>query len=453
MIVSFRRRSRFVGLALLASLAVGTAVVVPAPSASADATLVTCAPVVAIAVRGTVESAGYGTGPFGNTYASGGLGTMAATVNSLQSTSSWKIRRSGLKYPATWDNTVSVAEGMFALKAELNRLADECAGSRTVLLGYSQGASVIGEVLGLGRNGLSTTAQNNVEAVVFFGDPSYRKGEIQNDSGNTSSGLGGIRYRVPRVLDWLYPRLRSYCYAGDWACDAPNTGPVHDDTYDRPVVTNAATQFILGQLASSGSGSTPGGGGTTPIPTVSEGLTVQKIAVAGGYTGPMDGVPGTNTWLGAQQVLAGYGYTGPIDGIPGGNTYAAMQRLAQKGGYTGPVDGALGVNSWKGLQTVLRGFGYDGPIDGVPGTNTYAALQRVAKLGGYTGPIDGALGVNSWKGVQKVMSGYGYTGPIDGVPGTNTYAALQRMAQLGGYTGPVDGVPGPNTWAALAQLV
>ena len=40
--------------------------------------------------------------------------------------------------------------------------------------------------------------------------------------------------------------------------------------------------------------------------------------------------------------------------------------MAQSGGYTGPVDGALGDNTWKGLQTVLRGFGYGGPIDGPP---------------------------------------------------------------------------------------
>ncbi|WP_064741965.1 peptidoglycan DD-metalloendopeptidase family protein [Hamadaea tsunoensis] len=187
--------------------------------------------------------------------------------------------------------------------------------------------------------------------------------------------------------------------------------------------------------------------------TSSEGAILQKIGNAGGYTGPMDGVPGANTWIGVQTVMRGYGYSGPIDGVPGTNTYAALQRLAQKGGYSGPVDGALGVNSWKGLQTVLRRFGYTGPIDGVPGANTYAALQRLAKLGGYTGPVDGALGVNSWKGVQKVLSGFGYAGPIDGAPGVNTYAALQRMATLGGYTGPVDGLPGPNTWAALGRLV
>jgi len=44
-----------------------------------------------------------------------------------------------------------------------------------------------------------------------------------------------------------------------------------------------------------------------------------------------------------------YGYTGPDDGIPGTNTYKAMQRLAANYGYTGPIDGDLGSNSYKGL--------------------------------------------------------------------------------------------------------
>ncbi|WP_024755949.1 peptidoglycan DD-metalloendopeptidase family protein [Streptomyces exfoliatus] len=193
------------------------------------------------------------------------------------------------------------------------------------------------------------------------------------------------------------------------------------------------------------------GGGTPPVQ--GEGLTLQKIAGAGGYTGALDGVPGTNTWLGVQKVVTGYGYTGPIDGAPGNGTYSALQRLAQKGGYGGTVDGVMGTNSWKGVQTVCRRFGYSGPIDGAPGTNTYAAMQRIAKLGGYTGPADGVLGVNSWKGLQRLFTGFGYTGPLDGAPGANTYKGLQRMAQLGGYTGPVDGVPGSNTWAALAKLV
>ena len=36
-----------------------------------------------------------------------------------------------------------------------------------------------------------------------------------------------------------------------------------------------------------------------------------------GYTGPIDGVLGKNSWAGTQRGLADYGYTGPADGVPG----------------------------------------------------------------------------------------------------------------------------------------
>ncbi|GAA1360526.1 cutinase family protein [Catellatospora chokoriensis] len=456
MTFSLRQRARRAGLALLASLAVGAGVAVPAAPAAAGGTTTTCAQVVAIAVRGTDEAAGTGTGPFGNTYTTGGLGTPAAVTAELKMTSSLQIRSAGLIYHASWDNAVSLADGPSHLLDELNALASNCPNTRTVLVGYSQGAAVIAYTLTFYKVVMSTTVRNNLAAVVFFGDPGYRQGELFNDPHNTSDGYG-IRYRGPGELDWVASRLHSYCYEGDTVCDGPYTGnwTVHNNAYDAGQPVQLATQFILNRLNYSGGGDdgSPSGGGSTPVPTLSDGVILQEIAQAGGYTGPVDGIPGVNTWLGTQQVMTGYGYTGPIDGAPGTNTYAAMQRLAQQGGYTGPVDGALGVNSWKGLQTVLSRFGYTGPVDGVPGTNTYAALQRLAKLGGYTGPADGVLGTNSWKGVQKVLSGYGYTGPIDGAPGPNTYAAMQRMAQLGGYTGPVDGALGPNTWTALARLI
>ncbi|MBD7952452.1 MULTISPECIES: peptidoglycan-binding domain-containing protein [Oerskovia] len=70
----------------------------------------------------------------------------------------------------------------------------------------------------------------------------------------------------------------------------------------------------------------------------------------GPYQGPIDGIPGVNSWRAFQQYLKlSVGYSGPIDGIPGPNTYRAVQLLAQKGGYTGPVDGVLGPNTWAGV--------------------------------------------------------------------------------------------------------
>lgn len=75
------------------------------------------------------------------------------------------------------------------------------------------------------------------------------------------------------------------------------------------------------------------------------------------------------------------------------------------GGYTGPINGIFGVNSWKGMQTFLKNnYGYDGPVNGIPGTNTYRAMQAWAKdRGGYSGPVNGIMGVNSWTGVDKAV--------------------------------------------------
>ncbi|MEU4745262.1 peptidoglycan DD-metalloendopeptidase family protein [Actinosynnema sp. NPDC023658] len=93
-----------------------------------------------------------------------------------------------------------------------------------------------------------------------------------------------------------------------------------------------------------------------------------------------DGVPGTIMWQRAQNWLrAEQGYTGPIDGVPGANTYAALQRA-------------------------MRAYGYTGPIDGVPGGNTWAAVQRLAARWGYTGPIDGVMGANSWRGFARFLN-------------------------------------------------
>lgn len=65
---------------------------------------------------------------------------------------------------------------------------------------------------------------------------------------------------------------------------------------------------------------------------------------------------GPNSWKGLQVWLrdANYGYSGPIDGIPGPNTYAAMQRMAQQQGYQGAVDGVMGPNSWRFFAQSVR---------------------------------------------------------------------------------------------------
>ncbi|CAL9461639.1 peptidoglycan-binding protein [Streptomyces sp. enrichment culture] len=63
-------------------------------------------------------------------------------------------------------------------------------------------------------------------------------------------------------------------------------------------------------------------------------------------------------------------------------------------GYTGPIDGQLGPDSWKAFQRRLsNGYGYNGAIDGIVGSGTVKALQRYLKTWyNYTGAIDGIAG-------------------------------------------------------------
>ncbi|MEU8024057.1 MULTISPECIES: peptidoglycan DD-metalloendopeptidase family protein [Micromonospora] len=109
-------------------------------------------------------------------------------------------------------------------------------------------------------------------------------------------------------------------------------------------------------------GQNPGGGGLPKTTTEQDGIPgpicykrMQNwLRITSGYTGPIDGVPGVNTYAALQRAMRGYGYTGPIDGVPGVNTWKAVQRLASGWGYTGPVDGVMGPNSWRGFARFLN---------------------------------------------------------------------------------------------------
>lgn len=93
------------------------------------------------------------------------------------------------------------------------------------------------------------------------------------------------------------------------------------------------------------------------------------------------------------------------DGVPGPVFWALFQVWARENGYTGPIDGKPGTNTWAAIQRGRKQWdGYTGPCDGVPGKNTYKALQRAAQHGGYDGPIDGVLGKNSYKGLATLLN-------------------------------------------------
>jgi len=89
-----------------------------------------------------------------------------------------------------------------------------------------------------------------------------------------------------------------------------------------------------------------------------------------------------------------------------------MQFLASRYGYTGPINGVLGQNSWKGIMAYLADdWDYNGPVNGIPGVNTYKAMQRMGNAYGWSAAVtvDGSLGTRDWQnwayGVRRQLTG------------------------------------------------
>jgi hypothetical protein len=165
------------------------------------------------------------------------------------------------------------------------------------------------------------------------------------------------------------------------------------------------SQFLLANGTSVGAGAIVGrSGGAVGAPgsgsSTGPHLHWHMINPSGVRINPLDYV--------AQHPPGGGGLpktTTEQDGIPGPIFYKRMQNwLRITNGYTGPIDGVPGVNTYAALQRAMRGYGYTGPIDGVPGTNTWKAVQRLASGYGYTGPVDGVMGPNSWRGFARFLN-------------------------------------------------
>lgn len=91
-------------------------------------------------------------------------------------------------------------------------------------------------------------------------------------------------------------------------------------------------------------------------------------------------------------------------GVPNTAFYMRLQWYAHLNGYTGPIDGVMGTNSWIAVQKGLRSYGYTGPLDGRPGTYTYEALQKMAHQYGSSDPIDGSLSKADYKAIAKRLN-------------------------------------------------
>lgn len=131
--------------------------------------------------------------------------------------------------------TDGVANGTAAIKD----YAARCPDSQIVLSGYSQGANVVGNILGGGGGEFSnctiaetsgldvnSAAGKQIAVVTLFGDPLHVGGEYYNVLGGAPYNSSDPRDATSLAkLNQYAPVLRSYCQESDPICAGGGPGP------------------------------------------------------------------------------------------------------------------------------------------------------------------------------------------------------------------------------------
>ena len=237
---SDKRRSRANGRRKVITAGLAAAVVagglVLAPRAFGDTNAAGCADVHIIATRASTERPG--------------AGIIGSLVTAVESASDQSISTDTTDYPASLANyTSSQSQGVAALKQLVEAQVQQCPGQKIVLMGYSQGAHVTGDVLagGSGRRGaepIGADAAGQVAAVILMGDPAYVPGKSFN--AGTSQRAGVFPRGATQALDPFADKIQSYCDTGDNFCAGGARLSVHLG-YTRKY-NNQAEEFVLDRI-------------------------------------------------------------------------------------------------------------------------------------------------------------------------------------------------------------
>jgi cutinase len=160
-------------------------------------------------------------------------------------------------YPARFDLGDSPRLGVTALLALLEDNAHTRPGQDIVLLGWSQGAQVIGDTLDRPEHrlaardapALSAATAARIAAIALYGNPRFTAGQPYN-AGSFDPSLQGTNPRLPGALSQYGNRMRDYCAADDLACQVgPNSTLDGHTSYFINTMRADGTTFVLQQLA------------------------------------------------------------------------------------------------------------------------------------------------------------------------------------------------------------
>ena len=156
-------------------------------------------------------------------------GERVQVVSNPYPASGWQsFTRAGLKLPGAYHS--SVVEGKRWLAQFLGLLAQQsspCAKQRRILLvGYSQGAQVTGDVVEQHGVQLAAGVFPQLLGVVLFGDPYFNSADPV-DRGGFEHGRNGWLGQRALFSPSVRERMLSYCHAHDPVCQ----GPLHNGEY------------------------------------------------------------------------------------------------------------------------------------------------------------------------------------------------------------------------------
>ena len=169
-----------------------------------------CAPYVAVLVPGTWE-----TNPTANPETP--VGMLAPVGKQLKSDYGLSLDTKYVPYSASaFDKGLTYAQSQQSGKEAVNRILQQCAGSRFVIAGYSQGADIAGDVAADIGNGRGVVPAAQVLGVGLVADPKQGTAGAQTIGPKPAGqGISGVR---PEGFGALSSVTKQICAPGDLYC-------------------------------------------------------------------------------------------------------------------------------------------------------------------------------------------------------------------------------------------